>query len=158
MNKRTSSCQRLKEIWQKPSDIFKIITYTSSESYSSGPSVATASVAFAHAARTHINSLQVIKSRFCRIAVRAPWYMRNVGLHDDLILAPVRKYFKEASESYFDKATRHENVGTANYLRERGGPTQSRRRLKYVLSDHPNSLFRTLKHRSPSYCRKIFVE
>ncbi|TLO84139.1 hypothetical protein FEG28_18965, partial [Acinetobacter baumannii] len=73
------------------------------------PVMTYASVVFAHAARTHIDTLQSLQSRFCRLAVGAPWFVRNVDLHDDLGLESIRKYMKSASERYFDKAMRHDN-------------------------------------------------
>ncbi|TLP06536.1 hypothetical protein FEG24_18945, partial [Acinetobacter baumannii] len=60
------------------------------------PVMTYASVVFAHSARTHLKSLQVIQSRFCRIAVGAPWFLRNVDLHDDLELDSLSKYLQSA--------------------------------------------------------------
>lgn len=102
-----------------------------------------ASVVFVHAIRTHINSLQVIQSRFCRIAVGTPSYVRNGDLNVDLNLVTIRRYLKEASECYFDKVARLENpliVAAANYLSNRDEATQNRRRPKHVLLDAPGSL------------------
>ncbi|TLM35181.1 reverse transcriptase family protein, partial [Acinetobacter baumannii] len=56
------------------------------------PVMTYASVVFAHAARIHLKSFQIIQSRFCRIAVGAPWFVRNVDLHDDLDLESISKY------------------------------------------------------------------
>lgn len=45
--------------------------------------------------------------RFCKIAVGAQWYVRNVDLHDDPNTEPTRKYLKNTSEPCFEKAARH---------------------------------------------------
>lgn len=66
-----------------------------------------ASEVFAHAAHTHINTLQVIG--FYRISVGASWYVRNVDLHEDLNLVLICQYLKVGSKCYFTKAARQEN-------------------------------------------------
>ena len=98
-----------------------------------------ASVVFAHAARTHIDTLQSLQSRFCRLAVGAPWFVRNVDLHDDLGLESIRKHMKSVSERYFDKAMRHDNrliVAAADYSPnpDHAGASH-RRRPRHVLTD-----------------------
>lgn len=87
-----------------------------------------ASIVFAHAVRIHVDSLQVIRSHFCRIAVRTPWYVRNGDLHDDLNLESIRMYLKESSECYFKEKK------AANYISDpNDGATQSRRFPKRIL-------------------------
>ncbi|TLO84126.1 hypothetical protein FEG28_19010, partial [Acinetobacter baumannii] len=108
------------------------------------PVMTYASVVFAHAARIHLKSFQIIQSRFCRIAVGAPWFVRIVDLHDDLDLESISKYLQSASMRHFDKAARHENpliVAAGNYIPDPADRMESsRRRPKHVISDPPDPL------------------
>lgn len=67
-----------------------------------------ASLVLAHAARTNLKPLQIIQSCFHKIAVEGPWFMKNVGLHDDLELDSISK-FQSASVRHFEMVARHEN-------------------------------------------------
>lgn len=73
-----------------------------------------ANVDFAHAARIHISSFRVIWSRFCRIDVGVPWYVRTVDLHHDLQLESIHKYLKTRLERFFEKAAQPRRPGHAN--------------------------------------------
>lgn len=54
--------------------------------------MACASLVFVHAAPTEIWALQIVQSRYLRLAVGVPRYMRNMDLHEDLDLEPFQKY------------------------------------------------------------------
>lgn len=61
------------------------------------------------AARMYTETLEVILSRFCRIAVEAPWYVRNIVLYDALDIESLSKYLlKTAAEHFFKKVERHD--------------------------------------------------
>lgn len=81
-----------------------------------------ASVVFAPMACTRINTLQVIQYRCCRIALKAPWCVRNVDLHYDLELDSMRKCLNITSQRFFEKAVPHDhalNVAAGNYKRDK---------------------------------------
>nr|XP_021206267.1 uncharacterized protein LOC110385888 [Bombyx mori] len=44
-------------------------------------------------------------------AAGAPWYVRNVDLHDDMDLESISKYLQSASVRHFGKVARYENRG-----------------------------------------------
>lgn len=109
------------------------------------PIMTYASVAFAHAANSHLLRLQTVQNRFLRGATGAPWFLRNVDLHRDLDLPTIRSFMKDVSQRYFDDAPHHPNplvVAAANYhvgsFRTPRGPR--RRFPRHVLDDPDDAI------------------
>lgn len=100
------------------------------------PCMTYASVVFAHCAPSYIHSLQVLQSRFMRIATGAPFYVRNVDLHYDLELPTIAQWMKLASKRHFDKAKHHPNPLVRKSINYYPFPTKkARRRPRHVLTD-----------------------
>jgi hypothetical protein len=52
---------------------------------------------------THLRKLQVIQSKCLRIATGAPWYMRNVQIHEDLGVPLFDDHIRVLTESFDSK-------------------------------------------------------
>ena len=63
------------------------------------------------AARSHVRKLQVLPSKWLRIATGAPWYISNGQIHEDLGVPFFAEHIRALNESYDLKL-----VGVGNSL------------------------------------------
>ena len=63
-----------------------------------------------YAASRHIRRLQVIQSRCLCITVSAPWYIRNLQLHEDLEVPCLAKHIRNLVQSFTFKIPDSENL------------------------------------------------
>ncbi|GBP32568.1 Probable RNA-directed DNA polymerase from transposon X-element [Eumeta japonica] len=99
-----------------------------------------ASPVFAHAALKALNSLQVIKNKFCRVATDTHWCVRNSVLHRDLELLTIAIYIKDVSKSFFDIAESHPNAPLHSAASYEAQPYHLNRRPRSVFIDPPDAL------------------
>lgn len=68
-----------------------------------------ASPAWGHAAATHIRRLQRVQNKFLRIALNAPWFVRNTQLHEEAKMPSLKDFMLATAEKYFQRAAQHRN-------------------------------------------------
>lgn len=100
------------------------------------------SVVFAHAAKSHLDTLQRVQNRFLRTATGCPWFVRNYNLHKDLSIPTVRTFMKQASCRFFDKASQHSNplIRLAADYSPSPRASQGQRRPRHVLLDDDDDI------------------
>lgn len=65
--------------------------------------------AWGYAAPTHINKLQVIQNKVLRMAIDAPWFVRNTQIHRDLDIPTIHEFIQDAAQKLYQNADDHEN-------------------------------------------------
>lgn len=73
------------------------------------PSMLYASVAWATTADCHMRKLQVVQNRVLRMALDAPWYVRNNTLHRDTGMETVMDFIRRTAMKIFERAEDHPN-------------------------------------------------
>ena len=79
--------------------------------------------AWRSAARSHVRRLQVLQSKYLRLATGAPWYVSNRQIHEDLGVPLFADHIRTLTESFDSKLTDVGNplvqagVQHAHYLR-----------------------------------------
>ena len=68
-----------------------------------------ASLALGHAAKSHMNHLQVIQNKCLRLILNAPWYVTTATLHADTNTPFVKEYLKANAQSQFTALNNHPN-------------------------------------------------
>lgn len=101
------------------------------------PIMTYSSPAWSHAPRSHINKLQIVQNKFLRTAFAAPWFVRNVQLHREANIKPIREFLKSAAVKYFDRAESHANplIRDATDYDETIQPKPKRPRMALFLLD-----------------------
>ncbi|PSN39612.1 RNA-directed DNA polymerase from mobile element jockey [Blattella germanica] len=67
------------------------------------PILTYASPVWNNASNTSIKKLQTFQNKILRIAVNAPWYIRNSTLHNDLGVSTIQDYITKLSHNFFYK-------------------------------------------------------
>lgn len=62
-----------------------------------------------YAGSTQTNKLQVVQNKFARMAVDAPWFVRNVNIQRELKLEPIADFIKKSAEKFFATTATHSN-------------------------------------------------
>jgi hypothetical protein len=62
------------------------------------------------AAHTHINKLQVLQSKYLRIATNALWYVSNRQIHEDLGIPVFADHIRAMTDSFDTKLADAENL------------------------------------------------
>lgn len=68
------------------------------------------------AASCHINTLEVLQSKFLRLITRAPFFVRNEQIRKDLRMPSVKDYLLELSSGTFDRASVSDNPVVAQTI------------------------------------------
>ncbi|XP_017786763.1 PREDICTED: RNA-directed DNA polymerase from mobile element jockey-like [Nicrophorus vespilloides] len=68
-----------------------------------------ASLAWGHAAHTHMHKLQVIQNKTLRTIFNAPWYVRNEQLHREANIPYLSEYMTKTATKAFARAETHTN-------------------------------------------------
>ena len=68
-----------------------------------------ACAAWRSAARTHVRRLQVLQSKFLRLATGAPWYVSNRQIHQDLRVPLFADHIRALTASFDSKLADVEN-------------------------------------------------
>ncbi|ERL91910.1 hypothetical protein D910_09233 [Dendroctonus ponderosae] len=66
-----------------------------------------ASTAWGHAADTSIHRIQAMENKLLRMALDAPWFVRNAQIYRDLEWKPFRQALKEKAEATYRRAEEH---------------------------------------------------
>ncbi|ERL84844.1 hypothetical protein D910_02268, partial [Dendroctonus ponderosae] len=71
------------------------------------PAVLYASTAWGHAADTSIHRIQAMENKLLRMALDAPWFIRNAQIYRDLEWKPFRQALKEKAEATYRRTEEH---------------------------------------------------
>jgi len=66
--------------------------------------------AWRSAARTHVRRLQVLQSKWLRLATGAPWYVRNREIHEDLCVLLLTDHIRALTASFESKSAYEANL------------------------------------------------
>lgn len=66
-------------------------------------------VAWCQAAKSHRRKVQTLQNKILRAIVNAPWYVRNVDLHEDLRVETTYQAVKKQQETLFANIANHSN-------------------------------------------------
>lgn len=78
--------------------------------------------------KTQINKLQVLQNKVLRMAVHAPWFIRNSQIHEELEFPTIVQFIKKLSKKFFSEL--NECPGARHYsLGIKGIHTRLKRRL-----------------------------
>jgi hypothetical protein len=84
--------------------------------------------------KTNIRKLQIFQSKVLRIIVKAPWFVRNVQIHQELAILTVEEFIKKTSTKFFKNI--NECPGAAHFsLGERLIHHRLRRKMPQDLID-----------------------
>ncbi|KAB0804621.1 hypothetical protein PPYR_01591 [Photinus pyralis] len=67
------------------------------------------SLPMVHLLASFLQPLQVVQNRFLRLAVNAPWFVRNEQLHREFNIATVREYMRDAAARFMRTTQDHPN-------------------------------------------------
>lgn len=73
------------------------------------PTMTYASAAWATTAKCHMNKLQVIQNRVLRMALDAPWFVRNTTIHDDTNMETIEAFIRRTATKILARAEEHPN-------------------------------------------------
>lgn len=73
------------------------------------PTMLYASPVWGHAARSHIESLQRVQNNYLRLALNAPWYVRNSQLHREADMPALKTVITDSARRAFHRAENHPN-------------------------------------------------
>lgn len=73
------------------------------------PTMSYASVAWGHAAKTHIKSLTSLENRYIRNAIGAPWFIRNSQIHREFNIVPFHNHIRDRAKKLYLIAPNHDN-------------------------------------------------
>jgi hypothetical protein len=71
-------------------------------------------VTFCQAAKTHIKRMQTLQNKILRRITKAPPYLRNADIHNDLKIETIKDYIKNRQLKFIDKNTNHQNTLITN--------------------------------------------
>jgi hypothetical protein len=83
------------------------------------------------ASKSHIAKMQRSQSKILRMIIKAPWYVTNQTLHDDLKVSFIKDVIQEKSINHHDKLENHSNPILKPLVEQ-----QQRSRLKRNSSQH----------------------
>lgn len=66
------------------------------------PIITYACPVWSNTSKTHLKKLQVLQNKISRIAVNAPWFVRNDQIHRELNLPTVEEHLKKQCTKFFD--------------------------------------------------------
>ncbi|ERL94528.1 hypothetical protein D910_11805 [Dendroctonus ponderosae] len=95
------------------------------------PAMTYASTAWGYAAETYLRQLQATENKLLRMAIDAPWVVRNRQIYRDLEWEPLRDLLKRKAATTFEKAENHpfeELRNAVDYSPEDFGPRKKRPR------------------------------
>lgn len=78
------------------------------------------------AAESNIRILETFQHKFLRKIAKAPWYVTNSQIREDLNIEAVHSYIRRKAERYFDRLHRHPNPEAVMLL----GDSNNTRRLR----------------------------
>ena len=70
------------------------------------------------AAKTHVETIQLIQNKILRDIVNAPWYARNDDIHRDLGVTKVAEATKQAATNHTHRLQHHNNPETSTLCNE----------------------------------------
>ncbi|ENN74747.1 hypothetical protein YQE_08685, partial [Dendroctonus ponderosae] len=95
------------------------------------PAMTYPSTVWGYAAKTYLRQLQATENKLLRMAIDAPWFVRNTQIYRDLKWEPLRDFLQRKAASTFEKAENHPFVELRNavdYSPEDAGPRKKRPR------------------------------
>ena len=88
------------------------------------PILSYASPVWAAASKTNIQKIQTFQNKFLRIITKAPWFIPNSQIHQELGITPITVHFSLLSAKFYNKISRipsaiHFKLGKQNPHRKR---------------------------------------
>lgn len=101
------------------------------------PILTYAALSWCTAARTHINTLEILQNKFLRMITNSPWFVRNVQLRRDLNIPSFKEFLINLSKSAWARAERSENplIRTVVEPQDRPPPRVAVRRPEMIIFD-----------------------
>ncbi|ERL87986.1 hypothetical protein D910_05374 [Dendroctonus ponderosae] len=78
------------------------------------PTLAYAYTAWGYAVECHLNRLQATENKLLRMAIDAPWFVRNSQIYRNLEWEPLREFLARKAKADSEKAGRHSNEELRN--------------------------------------------
>lgn len=73
------------------------------------PMMTYASEAWGTAAKTHLHKMEVVQMKALRMAVNAPWFVRNSQILQETTIPPIAQYIRESAKKTFAAMDQHPN-------------------------------------------------
>lgn len=73
------------------------------------PIITYGSVVWGTMAKSHLNMVETAQSKILRVIAKAPWYMRNANIREDLQIESIKQTIKKRNIDILQKAANHKN-------------------------------------------------
>jgi len=93
------------------------------------PSMTYAFTIWGGASNSTLKKLQTIQNKFLRLAIKAPWYITNEQIHNELNMPLLTEFLSKLSNSFLSNLNQCPSINTFNL--NRNGPTNPRVKSKF---------------------------
>lgn len=82
------------------------------------------------ASKTNLNKLQTFQNKILRLILNAPWFIRNIQIHNDLQIKTIKEEITCHTQKLYEKSTNHINPLVTNSLSYEINPLSHLRRQR----------------------------
>ncbi|GLV34056.1 hypothetical protein CBL_05076 [Carabus blaptoides fortunei] len=80
------------------------------------PAITYPSPVWEYAAKQHLKRIQIFQNKTIRMALDAPWFIRNDQLHADINLQQIQTYIRDNATNFFGNLIKHPNPTSSKLL------------------------------------------